>query len=140
MPRPTIGRLVIYVLTAMDALAINVRRNRAPVMPDGSRVHEGNSANEGDEFPLLITKVWGDSEHAAVNGQVFLDGNDSLWKTSVTVGEGPGFFRWPVRETVPSVVPMFGAEHGPPASGQTEDFSGVGTEPANGQPPETPET
>lgn len=65
--------------------------------PEGAQAHIGNVANEGDAFPMLITKSWGDNPSSAVNGQVFLDGNDVLWATSVCVGEGPRTFSWPSR-------------------------------------------
>jgi len=98
---PTVGRLVHYTITAANAEAINKRRNDATrSMADhrenanGVQVHVGNVAREGDVYPLLIVRVWpGD----LVNGQAFLDGNDSLWVTSVGEGEGPGTFAWPAR-------------------------------------------
>jgi hypothetical protein len=65
--------------------------------PAGAQAHIGNDAKEGDVFPMLITKVWGDTPTCAVNGQAFLDGNDVLWITSVAVGDGPRTFSWPVR-------------------------------------------
>ncbi|MBK9029316.1 MAG: hypothetical protein IPN98_16545 [Propionivibrio sp.] len=46
---------------------------------------------------MLITRVWDygtPNPDAMVNGQVFLDGNDCLWVTSVKVGEGPRTFAW----------------------------------------------
>lgn len=117
---PTIGRLVHYRLSADDALAINRRRtsgqsiaartknaipptegrNHATTIygwPAGAQAHIGNDAREGDIFPMLITKVWGDTPDSAVNGQAFLDGNDVLWVTSVTAGDGPRTFSWPAR-------------------------------------------
>lgn len=30
-----------------------------------------------------------------VNGQAFLDGNDTLWVTSAPQGDGNGFWDWP---------------------------------------------
>ena len=92
---PSIGRLVHYTLTADDAKQINKRRqdaglNRAKLQEDalGYVAHSGNGVNEGEIYPLLITRVWA-NDLAGVNGQVFLDGNDSLWVTSVTQGDGP---------------------------------------------------
>jgi hypothetical protein len=46
---------------------------------------------------MLITRAWGDQPDSLVNGQVFLDGGDCLWVTSVKVGEGPRTFAWPTR-------------------------------------------
>lgn len=111
---PSIGRIVHYRLSVDDAFQINRRRtsgksiadriqillNRDPVIkgwPEGAQAHIGNEAKEGDTFPMLITKTWGSNSTAAVNGQVFLDGNDVLWVTSACVGEGPRTFSWPTR-------------------------------------------
>jgi hypothetical protein len=117
---PTIGRIVHYRLSAGDAAQINRRRTtgqkiaermassvetsepmeRAPVIsgwPAGAQAHIGNEAKEGDTFPMMITKVWGDTPTCAVNGQAYLDGNDVLWVTSASVGEGPRSFSWPTR-------------------------------------------
>ena len=116
---PTIGRIVHYRLHAEDAVQINRRRTTGkgiadrrkvstpsdgedglpPIhaWPAGAQAHIGNDAKEGDTFPMLITKVWGDTPTSAVNGQCFLDGNDVLWVTSAAVGEGPRTFSWPNR-------------------------------------------
>lgn len=101
---PMPGRIVLYRLTHADAEAINRRRKHACDSIDyhrwkkiGTQVHVGNAAGEGDEFPMTIVRVWGGTPTSAVNGQVMLDGNDTLWVTSVSVGEGPGTFRWPTR-------------------------------------------
>jgi len=40
----------------------------------------------------VITRVWGQTEGSAVNGQVLLDGDDTLWVTSVT--QGPDARQW----------------------------------------------
>jgi len=115
---PTIGRIVHYRLDANDVEQINRRRTtgksiadrmktrvtrleagpeEAYAWPAGAQAHIGNEAKEGDTFPMLIVKCWGDTETSSVNGQVFLDGNDVLWATSVAVGEGPRTFSWPAR-------------------------------------------
>ena len=105
---PTIGRIVHYRLSEDDAKAINRRRTDGGSIaqrmatspaewPAGAQAHIGNNASEGDVYPMLITRVWGSNPEAAVNGQVFLDGNDVLWATSVCVGEGPRTFSWPSR-------------------------------------------
>ncbi len=122
---PTIGRIVHYRLSADDAAQINRRRTTGASIaerlkwgpagkhsetlsaqtdagyirawPAGAQAHIGNSAEEGQIFPMLITRVWGDTPESAVNGQLFLDGNDVLWITSATAGEGPHQFTWPTR-------------------------------------------
>ncbi len=122
---PSIGRIVLYTLTADDAAQINRRRTTGASIanrllwgfaglhsealpassmdgevrswPAGAQAHIGNAVAEGDVFPMLITRVWGPSPGSAVNGQAFLDGTDVLWVTSVMVGEGPRTFKWPTR-------------------------------------------
>jgi hypothetical protein len=103
--KPTIGRIVHYRLSAQDAEAINRRRNHAfnhrdahHANANGVQLHQGNSVSEGDVYPMMITRVWGNEPTSYVNGQVMLDGNDLHWATSVQVGEGPRTFSWPKRE------------------------------------------
>lgn len=83
---PTIGRFVHYTLDAEDAERINDYR-------DDFDTALGNTAHPGDTFPLLVTRVF--ESDGPINGQVFLDGNDSLWVTSVHAGEGEGTWAWP---------------------------------------------
>lgn len=98
---PTPGRIVIYCLSAANAEAINRRRADARRMIDwhrehktGAMVHVGNDVKEGDTFPMIVSRVWGDTPDCYVNGSVMLDGTDTLWATSVKVGEGPGTYSW----------------------------------------------
>ena len=101
-PTPTICRIVRYRLTEHDAEQINRRRAHARAQmqthvanQSGVMVHVGANVKEGDECPMIIVRVWGSTPESAVNGQVFLDGNDLFWATSVMAGEGPGTFSWP---------------------------------------------
>lgn len=109
-PVPTVGRIVLYMLSESDAKAINRRRAdrlayqanpyndpRIAKKPTGFQVHAGNPVNAGDVLPMLIVKTWGNTPESPVNGQVFLDGNDTLWVTSVTAGEGARRFAWSTR-------------------------------------------
>jgi len=87
--KASLGRIVQYTLTEYDAQAINKRRDDArkslvAETNSGTMVHVGNPVIAGDKFPLVITRVWDEN---SVNGQVLLDGNDSLWVTSATQGE-----------------------------------------------------
>lgn len=100
---PGIGRIVHYTLSEQDASAVNRRRGDANrnmtehvECPTGCQLHQGNEVREGDVYPLVITRVWGTDPTSSVNGQVLLDGTDNLWVTSVSVGEGPRRFAWPV--------------------------------------------
>lgn len=94
---PSVGRIVAYTLTETDAEQINKRRQDARVSGiaatnSGAVVHFGNPVLSGEICAMVIVHVWGTHEGASVNGQVLLDGNDSLWVTSVTQGDGPRQF------------------------------------------------
>lgn len=106
----SIGRIVLYRLNQDDAKAINRRRTDGASIaermkadpaqwPAGAQAHIGNGVKEGDEFPMMVTKLWGDgaTPGVAVNGQCFLDSNDVLWVTSACEGEGPRTWSWPPR-------------------------------------------
>lgn len=100
---PTIGRIVHYVLSEQDADAINARRKdaermrRVDALATGVQNHIGNVVQAGDTYPMIIVRVWGSQPESAVNGQVLLDGPDTFWATSRSVGEGQGHFAWPGR-------------------------------------------
>lgn len=102
---PSVGRIVHYTLSESDAIQINRRRADASrnmrthqEQKTGAVVHVGNNVAAGDVYPMVITRVWGDpSEFTAVNGTVFLDGNDTLWATSVDQGIGPRHWVEPPR-------------------------------------------
>ncbi|MET9086175.1 hypothetical protein ABZX77_30590 [Streptomyces sp. NPDC004237] len=87
--KPSIGRIVHYTLNQQDADEINRRRADSP--------QAGNHAREGDVYPAMIVRIFGETPESAVNLQVFLDGNDSHWATSRTLGEGPFHWAWPER-------------------------------------------
>jgi hypothetical protein len=106
-PVPTIGRIVHYTLSEADAQQVNRRRDdatrhytgrgTAPIELTGDQRHIGNRAEAGQVYPMLIVRTWGTTPESVVNGQVFLDGNDVLWVTSVGEGEGQRRFVWPTR-------------------------------------------
>lgn len=86
-----LGTFVLYRLSAEDVDRINQNRFAMVYTTDLGPMKPctGNSVAEDDIFPLLITRV---SDDDTVNGQVFLDGNDTLWVTSRVAGDGPGMF------------------------------------------------
>lgn len=104
-PVPTIGRIVHYTLSEADAEQVNRRREDAdiylrkiwPGERSGKQVHTGNNVAAGDVYPMVIVRTWGSTPESVVNGQVLLDGNDTLWVTSVGCGEGQRRFVWPTR-------------------------------------------
>lgn len=86
-----LGQIGPYTLTDADATQINKRRADARqhlgehvATADGSQIHVGNPVDPGDEYPMVVVCVW---PGGLVNGQVLLDGNDTLWVTSVKVHE-----------------------------------------------------
>jgi hypothetical protein len=94
---PTQGRIVLYVLSQADADLVNAARYHAgpvpPVAPPNAQMHIGNHAAKLDIYPMMVVRVWPDEFGPGVpgvNGQVFLDGNDVLWVTSVREGTEPG--------------------------------------------------
>lgn len=78
-----------FTMSAYEAAKINKRRLDLDYTENGNQVYAGQT------FPMIITRVWSDT---MVNGQILLDGNDSHWATSVNLGEGDGFWSWPVRD------------------------------------------
>lgn len=101
MTAPTIGRIVHYTLTYEDASKINKRREdfkvhieREAYLDTGYVAHWGNMATEGEVFPMIVVRVEGGS--TVVNGQILLDGTDTLWKVAVTQGPDQGQWEWPV--------------------------------------------
>lgn len=101
---PSVGRIVHLRLSADCAQSINKRRedanrSRLSNAAIGYIAHAGNPVKEGDVYPLIITRVWSDepTERTPVNGQVLLDGNDTLWASSVEQGDGPGQWFEPPR-------------------------------------------
>jgi len=113
MTAPTIGRIVIFTIGAHDALAINKRRKDAEShriehidASSGVIIHVGNAVAAGDTFPMLIVRVWS-PESTTVQGQVFLDGNDTFWASSACQGEDtePHTWHWPARPDPTPVDP-----------------------------------
>lgn len=95
---PTPGRIVQYTLSEQDALSINKRRKDAhtsgiAATESGAVVHFGNGVSAGDTYPMVIVRCWGSTEESSINGQVLLDGNDTLWVTSVSQGDGERHWR-----------------------------------------------
>ena len=88
---PTVGRIVHYTLSAQDAERVKFARGVV------SAQQVGNDPEVGQVYPMLIVRCWGTTAESSVNGQVFLDGNDTLWVTSVGQGDGPRQWHEPQR-------------------------------------------
>jgi hypothetical protein len=99
LPRvPAVGDVVLYTLSDLDAQRVNSRRTDATrnvtAATDGSQIYTGNRVSAREVYPMVITRVWGSTPQSAVNGQVLLDGNDVLWATSISAGDGAGHFTY----------------------------------------------
>lgn len=82
---PSIGRIVLYKLAETDIARIRDQRNTAHTV--------ANAVWTGDVFPALVVRTWDTS----VQLQVFLDGPDTYWATSVSEGDGERQWSWPPR-------------------------------------------
>ena len=90
MTTPPIGRIVLYKLGIGD-------------IPPRIEPHEGNRLNAGDVYPMMIVSA---SHDTYVQGQVFVDGNYSIWAPSAMLGEvdengepqDERTWVWPVRD------------------------------------------
>ena len=86
---PTIGRIVKYTISEQDAANINAL--------SGFEHNNANKAYAGQIFPMMIVATWGNYPGALVNGQVFVDGNFTIWVTSINEGVGYRSYSWPER-------------------------------------------
>ncbi len=111
MPRPSIGRIVHYRLATEQAIKINHRRADAKqnlkkmrAERPGFQAHVGNQVEAGEFFAMTITRV--QREKDIVNGQVTLDGNDTLWVVEASRGTKRGQWDWawaPRQDEAPAV-------------------------------------
>jgi hypothetical protein len=86
----SLGRIVHYKLSAGDVVQID---NRHP-MHRGQQVR--NPVSEGQVLPAVVTAIF-DGSDVTANLKVQLDGEDSYWATSRTLGDRPGQWFWPPR-------------------------------------------
>lgn len=97
-PRPSIGRIVHYVLTAGDAEAVNKARAASVRAVRGVPQLDGHAVGEGQHVAAIVVAVHSET---CVSLQVFLPGNDQLFQSSVQAGVHygePGTWHWPERE------------------------------------------
>lgn len=105
---PTQGRIVLYTMTVDDARIVNARRRHAQEkyhlhqhQKNGTQLHVGNEVVEGEVYPAMVVRAWGNAPDSYVNLKVELDGNDVYWATSRKVEEAkedgshtPGYYHW----------------------------------------------
>lgn len=104
-----LGATVAYKLTEQDATRVNHNRAMARRYGwsgnvTGQLIHRGNQVSPGDVFPAIVVRVW-PSGHE-VNLQVFMDGTDALWATSVQEGDGSVDGQWFELELVDDLEPV----------------------------------
>lgn len=101
--KPTIGRIVNYVLTEENVTQIMRRRTHGQAIADrikedkwplGAQAHIGNNVAAGQVVAMIVVAVWSDT---CINGQAFLDGTDVFWVTSTNLGTEQGNWGWPER-------------------------------------------
>lgn len=78
---PSIGRIVHYKLTWTDMNTINDAVN------GGAGKLAANVPRVGDVYPAMIVRTWGGTAASSVQLQVFIDGNFTIWATSVCAAE-----------------------------------------------------
>ena len=89
---PVVGSIVLYQLTAADALTVNEWFSDAR-RQGGVNQYTGVNVNAGNVFPMIVTNVQNPSKkQVLVNGQVFLDGNDTFWVHDIAPGNTPGTY------------------------------------------------
>lgn len=120
MQTPSIGRIVLYVFTKDDASILNRRASEED--------RPGNYAVEGNVRPMLVCRVRPGEVYggrASVSGQVFIDGEGSLWKTSVRpcADKTPGSWHWP--EIAPPLSARLESSAAPVGQGTQIDGQGL---------------
>lgn len=99
----TPGRIVHYVLSERDVNSIHKSRaNKFPEdAPKGIQINHGNTINltDHEHVAMIVVRIFPDEfgkNIPGVNGQLFLDGNDQLWVTSVRYDgdKSPGTWHW----------------------------------------------
>jgi hypothetical protein len=85
----TPGRIVHYTLSGMDCERINMHRAKHGFV--------GNTPHAGDVVPVIVVKVWSAD---VINGKALLDGEDTMWMTSIgkATGDETGTWFWPQRD------------------------------------------
>lgn len=97
MSKNLTGRIVEYTLSESDAKYINKRRDDSANL-ELSEVERyvltGFRVEAGESYPMVIVRsfIYG-YQKDEVNGQVMLDGSDTLWLTKVPHGDGQGHWR-----------------------------------------------
>lgn len=115
--QPSIARVVHYRLTEEQARQVNRRRTSSASIgerlvagswPIGAQAHIGEAVIEGETFPLIVTRTGSAADGAAVvNGQVLLDGNDTLWVQGAVEGASPGCWFWPPHVPAKAAAPAY---------------------------------
>lgn len=124
MQKPSIGRIVLYVLCQEDCDAIEANRARMAELLQISSGQIGNSVRPGDIVPAVILRAWSDT---CINAQALLDGFDTLWLMSRSRDDAKArkSWHWPEIERPVSAR----VESMPGAPGQGVQIDGQGLPP-----------
>ena len=88
MAKPSIGRVVRYVLTVQDVVEMNEWC--------GAYL---NNYSEGDEVTAVVVRVFDQTAPVLCNIKCHLDGSvPDFWRTSRQEGTVPGTWKWPQRD------------------------------------------
>ena len=92
--QPLVGKMVLFVMDEKYAeqanrlMMLGVKYDnfvhqacRNQIAYKEEHVPRSNKAHPGQVFPMLVCRQWGEG---MVNGQIFVDGNFTLWATSVS--------------------------------------------------------
>lgn len=82
-----VGRTVLYHLDGANHFTVNRAFGKHSFT--GLEIPVGGVHEVGQPLPMIVTAVNGDG---TINGQVLLDGNQSLWVKGAHYGQGEG--RW----------------------------------------------
>jgi hypothetical protein len=86
----SLGHTVLYTLSAGDVAWIDANLP----LTRGHQVR--NPVSEGQVLPAVVTAIF-DGSDVTANLKVLLDGEDSYWATSRTLGDRLGQWFWPPR-------------------------------------------
>jgi hypothetical protein len=91
---PTPGRIIIYRLSEMDAVNINV----SSAAYNARYGAAANQARAGDMLPAIIVRTFGHAPTSPCNIKVFIYGpTPDYWATSRVLGDADGQWSWPAR-------------------------------------------